>query len=178
MALVAVCGFRRSLGTGKSLSFVMPQPALRAIAPLRMLDLRKTTVTLLLGATIFACSSAFADATVTEIEAELKSCISSASAYQTWNECTWRAYRKMDVRLNETFRSLVSKLSKDRQALLRRSQSRWLSFRNAEVDLSTSLNLPAGAQLQAMNEGHAYYRTTMLRVIELEHYLESAKDLD
>ncbi len=143
-----------------------------------MLDMRTARLTLLLGAALLACSNAFAEATVPEIEAELKSCVSSAGAYQAWNECTWRAYRKMETRLNETYRSLISKLSKDRQALLRKSQSRWLSFRNAEVDLSTSLDLPAGSQIQAMNEGHAYYRTTMLRVIELEHYLEQANDLN
>lgn len=156
----------------------MPQANGPAIAPIAMLDMRKARLVLLLGATLLACSSAFAETTVPEIEAELKSCVSSAGEYQTWNECTWRAYRKMETRLNETYRSLISKLSKDRQALLRKSQSRWLSFRNAEVSLSESLNLPGGAQIQAMNEGHAYYRTTMLRVIELEQYLEQANDLD
>ena len=84
------------------------------------------------------------------------------------NTCAGLSWERADLALNEAFQTLTPNLSDSRQLALAEVQLRWLEFRDAECQFSSSW--AEGGSLQPALEGGCLAELTEQRTIELKSY--------
>ncbi|MDR5853564.1 lysozyme inhibitor LprI family protein [Caballeronia sp. LZ062] len=63
--------------------------------------------------------------------------MNNASTQMAMNECVGRELKAADQKLNDTYRALLSKVSKDGAEQLRKAQRAWLAWRDAQCAFDT-----------------------------------------
>ncbi|MDR3578871.1 MAG: lysozyme inhibitor LprI family protein [Oryzomonas sp.] len=138
--------------------------------------MRKLTITVCLAITLLSVVSGHAaqDTEIAAIDAAYSACLDkSEGVTATMNDCSGDAIGKMDNRLNQLYKTLMGKLAKPKQELLKNSQRKWLAWRTAEQDLSYALDPNEGGTLQGISANGFAYEMLKRRVQELEVYLSN-----
>ena len=91
-------------------------------------------------------------------------------------ECYGAGAEKMDRRLNDDYRALLSSLPAAQQEPLRDAQRKWLQYREAELKLAAALDPNAGGSLARVNASAASYEMLERRVTQFEAYLARTRD--
>jgi uncharacterized protein YecT (DUF1311 family) len=84
-------------------------------------------------------------------------------------ECDADELDRQDVRLNDTYKKLMSKLSRDRKKALLKAQRAWIKFREANCDYWYD---PHGGRAANFNGNGCRLTMTAARTKELEGMLE------
>jgi uncharacterized protein YecT (DUF1311 family) len=61
----------------------------------------------------------------------------NSATQMAMNECVGRNMKAADEKLNQTYRALLAKVSKDGAEQLRKSQRAWVAWRDAQCDFDT-----------------------------------------
>ncbi|WP_244847864.1 lysozyme inhibitor LprI family protein [Caballeronia sp. SL2Y3] len=69
--------------------------------------------------------------------ADSSSCLDKASTQMAMDECAGRELKAADQKLNDTYRTLLSKVSKDGAEQLRKAQRAWIAWRDAQCTFDT-----------------------------------------
>lgn len=122
--------------------------------------------------TLLCPAMSYAQSATDRIETALKSCVEkSEGVTANTRNCYSTAYPKMDKRLNEVYRELMSKLPPEKQAFLKEAQKKWLAYRKAEEKLSWMLDQNYGGTVQLLTADDFAYELLKARVIQIEKYL-------
>lgn len=136
--------------------------------------MRKLTISACLATTLLSAMPAYAaQKTETDmIDVAYSACMDKSDGV-TVNmlDCSGAAINKMDKRMNQLYKKLMAKLPKPKQELLKSSQKKWLTWRNAEQDLSYALDPNEGGTLQSVSANGFAYEMLKRRVQEFEGYL-------
>jgi uncharacterized protein YecT (DUF1311 family) len=102
---------------------------------------------------------------------EYSACIDKASRGVTAEmlECNGKELDRQDARLNNAYKKLTSKLSRDRKNALLKAQRAWIKFREANCDYWLD---PDGGTAARMNASGCLLTMTATRAKELEGMLE------
>ncbi len=137
--------------------------------------MRKLTITACLLAILLTAipgHSAQKTSETNAIDAAYADCLDkSQGVTATMNNCSGDAVNKMDNRMNQLYKTLMRKLQKPKQELLKDSQRKWLEWRTAEQELSYALDPNEGGTLQTISAGGFAYEMLKRRVQEFELYL-------
>ena len=82
-------------------------------------------------------------------------------------ECNGEELDRQDARLNDTYKKLMSKLSRDRKKALLKAQRAWIKFREANCDAD-----PDGGRAARLDASGCLVRMTATRAKELKAMLE------
>jgi uncharacterized protein YecT (DUF1311 family) len=106
-----------------------------------------------------------------DLSKEYSDCIDKASRGATAEmfECNGEELDRQDARLNDTYKKLMSKLSRDRKKALLKAQRVWIKFREANCDYWFD---PHGGTAARMNASGCLLTMTATRAKELEGMLE------
>src|SRR5262245_41798912 len=85
-------------------------------------------------------------------------------------ECIGKELDRQDARLNNNYKGLMSKLSRDRKKVLVKAQRAWMKFRDANCDLYFD---PDGGSAARLSSRHCLLEATVDRAKELEGLLSS-----
>ena len=136
--------------------------------------MRKLIISTCMAATLLLAVSAYAaQKTETDtIDTAYSACMDKSEGVTVnMNDCAGVAISKMDNRLNQLYKTLMGKLPKTKQELLKNSQKKWLAWRTAEQDLSYALDPAEGGTLQTVSANGFAYEMLKRRVHEIEDYL-------
>jgi len=137
--------------------------------------MKKLTIAVSLATTVLLaaiCNAAPAKTDTDTIDAAYSACIDKSGGVTIdMNNCSGTAISKMDKRLNQLYKTLMGKLPKAKQDLLKNSQKKWLAWRTAEQDLSYALDPNEGGSLQTVSANGFAYDILKRRVREFEGYL-------
>jgi uncharacterized protein YecT (DUF1311 family) len=137
--------------------------------------MKKLTIAVSLTTTLlFAviCNAAPAKTETDNIDAAYSVCIDKSDGVTAnMNDCSGTAIGKMDKRLNQLYKTLLTKLPPAKQAKLKNAQKKWLAWRAAEEDLSYTLDPNEGGTLQTVSANGFAYEMLKRRVREFEGYL-------
>jgi uncharacterized protein YecT (DUF1311 family) len=86
------------------------------------------------------------------------------------NTCAGLSWERADLALNEAFQALTPNLSDSRKLALAEAQLRWIEFRDAECQFSSSW--AEGGSLQPALEAGCQAELTEQRTIELKSYAQ------
>jgi uncharacterized protein YecT (DUF1311 family) len=102
---------------------------------------------------------------------EYSDCIDKASQSATAEmfECSGEELDRQDARLNDAYKKLMSKLSRDRKKALLKAQRAWIKFRETNCDYWFD---PQGGTAARMNASGCLLTMTATRAKELEGMLE------
>lgn len=129
----------------------------------------KVVIFFCLACPAIACAEGPAD----RIESSLKSCVDkSEGVTAAMRNCYSEAHSKMDKKLRELNRQLMSRLPPEKQAVLKDAQKKWLAYRKAEEKLSWTLDSNGGGTAQLLDADSLAYELLKTRVLELEKYLQ------
>ncbi|WP_322045301.1 lysozyme inhibitor LprI family protein [Paraburkholderia sp. J67] len=64
-------------------------------------------------------------------------CLNNAPTQLAMDDCVGRTMKASDQRLNDTYRALLAKVSKDGADHLRKAQRAWLAWRDAQCSFNT-----------------------------------------
>ncbi|WP_322051696.1 lysozyme inhibitor LprI family protein [Paraburkholderia bannensis] len=64
-------------------------------------------------------------------------CLNSAATQLAMDECVGRAMKADDAKLNETYKALLAKVSKNGANQLRKAQRAWVAWRDAQCEFNT-----------------------------------------
>jgi uncharacterized protein YecT (DUF1311 family) len=106
-----------------------------------------------------------------DLSKEYSVCIDKASRGATAEmfECNGEELDRQDARLNDAYKKLMSKLSRDRKKALVEAQRAWIKFRKANCDYWFD---PHGGTAARMNASGCLLTMTATRAKELESMLE------
>jgi uncharacterized protein YecT (DUF1311 family) len=135
------------------------------------------TATLLVGVLLPIAASAQLEATAGRAETdnhlskEYSVCIDKAveGAWADMFACNGEELDRQDARLNNAYKKLMSKLSRDRKKALLKAQRTWIKFREANCDYYFD---PYGGTAARLNASGCLLTTTAARTKELEGMLE------
>lgn len=136
--------------------------------------MRKVIISVcLVGTVLLATPGHSAQKSATDtIEAAYSACIErSEGTTADMIDCSGEASSRMDKRLNQLYNTLMKKLPKSKQELLRNAQRKWLAWRDAELSLSYALDPNEGGTAQTVSAGSFAYEMLKRRVEEFEGYL-------
>ena len=103
---------------------------------------------------------------------EYSDCVQDKAENGTWSDmlgCDSDELDRQDARLNDTYKKLMSKLSRDRKKALLKAQRAWIKFREANCDFWYD---PDGGRAAAFNSNGCRLTMTAARTKELEGMLE------
>jgi len=102
---------------------------------------------------------------------EYSVCIDKAveGAWANMFECNGEELDRQDVRLNNAYKKLMSKLSRDRKKALLKAQRAWIKFREANCDYYLD---PDGGKADRLNVSSCLVTMTATRAKDLEGMLE------
>src|SRR5262249_8206185 len=103
---------------------------------------------------------------------EYSVCIDKAveGAWADMFECTGEELDRQDARLNDAYKKLMSKLSRDRKKALLKAQRAWIKFREANCDYYFD---PDGGKAAHLNASGCLLTMTATRIKDLEGMLEA-----
>ncbi|WP_244814451.1 lysozyme inhibitor LprI family protein [Caballeronia sp. Lep1P3] len=122
--------------------------------PLR-LCLRMTAATLLV-----ATAPAWADSSA---------CMKNAATQIAMDECAGRDLKAADQTLNDTYRTLLGKVSKDGAEQLRKAQRSWLAWRDAQCEFDTMAT--RGGSIHSMEYAMCVEKLTEAQTAHLQAQL-------
>lgn len=131
---------------------------------------------LVLTALLLTVPAAPASDTAATIEKDVKRCLDKAVTTQDIVECYGRGYSRMDARMNTVYQALITGLKKPERDLLVEAQRKWLAFREAESAAAAALDPSRDGSLGRVNRNALGYEFLKVRTLELEHYLQDAKE--
>lgn len=107
-----------------------------------------------------------------DLSKEYSVCIEKASEgpWADMFECNGDELDRQDARLNDNYKKLMSKLSRDRKKALLEAQRAWVKFRDANCDFYFDRDGGSAARLSSSN---CLLETTANRAKELEGLLSS-----
>jgi uncharacterized protein YecT (DUF1311 family) len=76
-------------------------------------------------------------ALITQAQAANQAECGNSQSQMAMNECVGRNMKAADEKLNQTYRALMAKVSKDGAEQLRKSQRAWLAWRDAQCEFDT-----------------------------------------
>src|SRR5262245_40139138 len=82
-----------------------------------------------------------------------------------------QVYKKWDEELNRLYQKLMSKLPKEKKALLRESQRNWLKFRDTEYDLLNRAIYAKGGTLSTVVVGSLGNEIVRTRALQLKGHI-------
>lgn len=138
--------------------------------------MRRLTIATCLAAILLSAASGHSaqHTEIDAIDAAYSACLDkSEGVTANMKDCSGEAINKMDSRLNQLYKTLMEKLAKPKQELLRNAQRKWLAWRSAEQDLSYALDPNEGGTLQGVSAGGFAYDMLKRRAQELEVYLSN-----
>jgi uncharacterized protein YecT (DUF1311 family) len=107
-----------------------------------------------------------------DLSKEYSVCLDKASEgpWADMFECNGEELDRQDARLNDNYKKLMSKLSRDRNKALLKAQRAWIKFRDAHCDFYLD---PAGGSADRLLSSICLVETTANRAKELENLLSS-----
>jgi len=63
---------------------------------------------------------------------------SNATTQAAMNQCASNSLKASDAKLNQTYKALLAKVSKDGKAKLQKAQRSWITWRDAQCDFITA----------------------------------------
>ena len=85
------------------------------------------------------------------------------------NQCAATAYKTADAALNQTYQQVIKRTDSEQKALLQTAQRRWIGFRDADCDFTTSSS--RGGSIHPMLVSQCLQQKTEQRTRELQGLL-------
>ncbi|MDO7172767.1 lysozyme inhibitor LprI family protein [Mariniflexile sp. AS56] len=110
-----------------------------------------------------------------QIDLELKNCLESEKNYTTsaMTQCVIDATKNWDERLNETYQTLLKKLSSEQKKILVNAQKSWIAFRDNELAFSNKLYHDMQGTMWIPIHAETRLNLTRQRTLEIESYLDN-----
>ncbi|WP_396586611.1 lysozyme inhibitor LprI family protein [Bermanella sp. R86510] len=106
-----------------------------------------------------------------DIDTELKSCISSNQTTAGMTNCTNKALLEWDSELNSTYQELRLKLSEDARNSLLNAQRSWIEYKDAEIQNINDIYDSLEGTMYIPMRANAILQITKKRTLELKSYL-------
>lgn len=109
------------------------------------------------------------------IDIELQACLDSSENHTTkgMTDCVHRVTDKWDLELNRNYAILMTLLSDQEKATVKKSQLAWIKFRDEEINFSNQLYYGMGGTMWVPVAAQTKLDLTRQRALKLEAYIQN-----
>lgn len=120
---------------------------------------------------LLVCGIAAADDGIHPLDSDVSEKLGDAQTTAEMMEVYAYALEEWDKELNENYKALMQRLSKERQEQLRASQREWIQFRDLEFQFNADFHRDNGGTMAGINIAAFQSDFVRNRALELRGYL-------